>query len=110
MQFTEARACLVNADGDCAESVLDAIDSDTLNDDERAILALLQGDTEKLQGSSRRARREYREALEAPGVTRRVVRVAIERLALLHVDNGDPEDALEQLEALECGDWTPLST
>ncbi len=106
-QFAEVRTCLVNADSDCAESALDAIDSDPLNDDERAVLALIQGDTEKFQGSSRRARREYGKALDAPGVSRQVVRVAIERLALLHVDDGDPEDALEQLEALECGDWTP---
>ncbi len=106
-QFSEARVCLVNGDSDCAESILDTIDSDSLNNDERAVLALARGDMEALKGSSRRARRQYARAVDAPGASRQVGRLAIEKLALLHVNDGDPEDALEQLEALECGDWTP---
>ncbi len=106
-QFTEVRTCILNEDSDCAESALDAIDSEPLNNDEQAFLALARGDSEALEGSSRRARRQYGRALDAPGVSRQIIRVAVERLAKLYVDDGDPEDALEQFELLECGDWTP---
>ncbi len=106
-QLAQARSCLANGDSDCAEGVIDGIDADALNVDERAILALLRGDQEALDGSSRRARREYRSALDESGANRQIVRAAVERLATLYLDDGDPEDALEQLEALECGDWRP---
>ncbi len=106
-QLAAARTCLANEDADCAEEVIDDIDTDTLNDDERAILALLRGDQEALDGSARRARREYRRALEESGASRQIVRAAIERLVRLHLENDDPDDALEQFQALECGDWRP---
>ena len=48
-QLAAARTCLANEDADCAEEVIDDIDTDTLNDDERAILALLRGDQEAAQ-------------------------------------------------------------
>lgn len=106
-QLAQTRTCLDNGDSDCAEGVIDEIDADALNDDERAILALLRGDQEALDGSSRRARREYRSVLDGSGTNRQIVRAAVGRLATLYVDDGDPEDALEQLEALDCGDWSP---
>ncbi len=107
MQLAAARTCLANEDSDCAESVTEDIDADALNDDERAILAMLRGDTEALGGSSRRARREYRRALNESGATRQIARTSIERLVRLHLDDDDPDDALEQLEALHCGEWRP---
>ncbi len=106
-QLAAARTCLANEDSDCAEEVTDDIDADALNDDERAILALLRGDTEALDGSSRRARREYRRALGESGATRQITRASIDRLVRLHLEDDDPDDALEQLEALQCGEWAP---
>ena len=107
-QLAAARTCLADNDSDCVERVTEDIDADTLNDDERAVLALLRGDTEALDGgSSRRARREYRRVLDESGVNRQIVRAATDRLVRLHLDDDDPDDALEQLQALECGDWTP---
>ncbi len=106
-QLAQTRTCLANGDSDCAEGVINDIDADALNDDERAILALLRGDQEALDGSSRRARREYRSVLDESGANRQIVRAAVGRLATLYLDDGDPEDALEQLEALDCGDWSP---
>lgn len=106
-QLAAARTCLADEDADCAEEVIDGIDTDTLNDDERAILALLRGDREALDGNARRTRREYRRALEESGANRQIVRAAVERLVRLHLENDDPDDALEQLQALECGDWRP---
>ena len=106
-QFAVVRECVVNGDGDCAEAALDEIDEDMLNDDELAVVALARGDTETLQGSSRRARRAYREVLDLRDVNRQLTRAAIERLAIRHVEDEDYDDALEQLESLECGEWTP---
>lgn len=108
-QLDQARTCLANGDSDCAEGVIDDIDPDTLNDDERAILGLMRGDQEALDGSSRRARRAYLSVLDESGANRQIVRAAVGRLATLYLDDGDPEDALEALEALECGDWAPES-
>ncbi len=107
MQLAAARTCLANEDSDCAESVTEDIDADALNDDERAILAMLRGDTEALGGSSRRARREYRRALDETGATRQITRASIDRLVRLHLEDDDPDDALDQLEALHCGEWAP---
>ncbi len=106
-QLAQARTCLANQDSDCVESVIDDIDAEALNDDERGVLALLRGDGEALDGSSRRARREYRSVLDESGANRQIFRAAVERLVRLHLEDGDPDDALEQLEALDCGDWRP---
>ncbi len=106
-QFAVVRECVVNRDGDCAEAALDEMNEDTLNNDELAVLALARGDTEALQGSSRRARRAYREVFDLRDVNRQLTRAAIERLTIRHVEDEDYDDALEQLEELECGEWTP---
>jgi hypothetical protein len=83
------------------------MDEDTLNDDELAVLELARGDTEVLQGSSRRARRAYEEVLDLPDANRQLKRAAIERLINRHVEDEHYDDVLEQLEGLECGEWTP---
>ena len=106
-QLAAARTCLENEDSDCAERVIDDIDEDSLNDDELGVLAMLRGDQEALDGSSRRARRAYRSVLDDSGANRQIVRAAIERLVNLHLKDGDPDDALEQFEALNCGEWRP---
>jgi tetratricopeptide (TPR) repeat protein len=106
-QFAIVRECAANGDGDCAEAVLDEMDEDSLNDDELAVLELARGDTELLQGSSRRARRAYEEVLDLPDANRQLKRAAIERLVIRHVEDEDYDDVLEQLEGLECGEWTP---
>ncbi len=106
-QFAIVRECAANGDGDCAEAVLDEMDEDTLNDDELAVLELARGDTEVLQGSSRRARRAYEEVLDLPDANRQLKRAAIERLVNRHVEDEHYDDVLEQLEGLECGEWTP---
>jgi len=106
-QFAIVRECAANGDGDCAEAVLDDMDEDTLNDDELAVLELARGDTEMLQGSSRRARRAYEEVLDLPDANRQLKRAAIERLVIRHAEDEDYDDVLERLEGLECGEWTP---
>jgi tetratricopeptide (TPR) repeat protein len=106
-QFAIVRECAANGDGDCAEAVLDEMDEDMLNDDERAVLELARGDTELLQGSSRRARRAYEEVLDLPDANRQLKRAAIERLVVRHIEDDDYDDVLERLEGLECGEWTP---
>ncbi len=106
-QFAIVRECAANSDGDCAEAVLDEMDEDTLNDDELAVLELVRGDTELLQGSSRRARRAYEEVLDLPEANRQLKRAAIERLVIRHAEDEDYDDVLERLEGLECGEWTP---
>jgi len=104
-QFAIVRECAANSD--CAEAVLDEMDEDSLNDDELAVLELARGDTELLQGSSRRARRAYEEVLDLPEANRQLKRAAIQRLAVRHIEDEDFDDVLERLEGLECGEWTP---
>ena len=101
-QFAIVRECAANSD--CAEAVLDEMDEDSLNDDELAVLELARGDTELLQGSSRRARRAYEEVLDLPEANRQLKRAAIQRLAVRHIEDEDFDDVLERLEGLECGE------
>ena len=105
--FTAARECIANADGDCAEAAIDNIDDSDLNTDELGILALAAGDMEALQGSFRRARREYRRVLRLRDVHPQIRRTGIERLTIQHFEGENYDDAIEQLEELECGNWTP---
>ena len=106
-QFAIVRECIANEDGDCAEAALDEIDDDDFNDDELAVLAIARGDTEALQGSSRRARREYGRVLRMDDANSQLAILAVERITIRHVEDEDYDDALEQLEDLECGQWTP---
>lgn len=106
-QFATALECVANGDGDCAEAALDEIDDDDLNDDELAVLWLNRGDAEALQGSSRRARREYRRVINQRDGSRPLVAAAIERTAIRHVEDDNNDDASEALEDLACGEWTP---
>ena len=106
-QLAVVRECVAKQDGDCAEAALDEIDDDDFNDDELAVLTIARGDTEALQGSSRRARREYGRVLRMDDANRQLGILAIERITIRHVEDGDYDDALDALEDLDCGEWTP---
>ncbi len=106
-QFAVVQDCITSGDGDCAEAALEEIDDSDLNADELAVLTLARGDTEQLQGSSRRARREYGRVLDIDDVDRQLASAAIKRLAIRHLEDERYDDALERLEDLECGEWTP---
>jgi predicted negative regulator of RcsB-dependent stress response len=106
-QFAAARECVMNRDASCAETALDALDEDDLNEDELAVLSIGRGDIESLDGSSRRARREYRRVVRSDDASRQLVALAIERTALVHIDDEDYDDAIDALDDLECGEWTP---
>ncbi len=109
-QFTAIRQCIADRDGDCAETALDAIDDDELNDDALAVYWLARGDMESLQGSSRRARREYRRVINQRDGNRQLAIAAIERMAIRHVEDRNYDDASDALEDLDCGEWTPELT
>ena len=106
-QFIEARSCLQYGDARCAEDTIERLDPDSLSDDERGALALLRGDIEALGGDRFGAEREYQMALGIPAVHPLIERAAVERLAILDVRGGLHDQALQRLEGLGCGEWSP---
>lgn len=106
-QLTEARLCLQSGDSRCADRAIVGLDPESLNDDENGALALLRGDIEAVKNNRRRAQREYQAALELPVVHWQIARGATERLAILNVRAGQYEQALQRLEGLSCGEWSP---
>ena len=106
IQFATVRQCIVNNNSDCAETALDEIDEDALNADEQAVFWLTRGDTESLQGSSRRARRDYRRVIIQRDGNRQLALAAIERTAIRFVEDENHDNALDALEAIACGEWT----
>ena len=106
-QFESIRQCIDDEDSACAEQRLEAIDDDELTDDELAVFWLSRGDYEYLDGSSRRARREYRRVIRQRDVNRQLVATAVERTAIRHIEDDNHDDAANVLAFLECGDWTP---
>ncbi len=106
-QLIEARSCLQNGDSRCADRAIVELDPESLNDDENGALALLLGDIEALNNNRRRAEREYQAALELPVVHWQIARGATERLAILDVRAGQHEQALQRLESISCGEWSP---
>ena len=106
-RFIEARSCLQYGDARCAEDAIAGLDPESLNDDEKGALALLRGDIEALGGDRFGSEREYEMALELPVVHPLIERAAVERLAILDVRGGLHEQALQRLEGLECGEWSP---
>jgi len=105
-QFATVRQCIVNNNSDCAEAALDEIDEGALNEDEQAVFWLARGDTESLQGSSRRARRDYRRVIIQRDGNRQLALAAIERTAIRFVEDENYDNALDTLEAVVCGEWT----
>ena len=106
-QFAAIRQCIADEDGDCAEDTLDAIDDDELSDDELAVYWLASGDMENLQGSSRRARREYRRVVGQRDGNRQLVVAAIEQTAILYIEDDNYDNAADALGDVQCGEWTP---
>ena len=106
-QFESIRTCIDDEDVTCAEEMLDAIDDDELTDDELAVYWLSVGDVEYLDGSSRRARREYRRVIRQSDGNRQLVATAVERTALRHIEDDNHDEAADVLEEIECGEWTP---
>ncbi len=106
-QLIDARLCLQNGDTRCADRAIVELDLESLNNDEQAALALLRGDIEAVKNNRRRAERAYQIALELPAVHLQIERGATERLAILEVRAGQHEQALQRLEGIGCGEWTP---
>ena len=106
-QLIEARSCLQYGDARCAQDAIVGLDSESLNDDEKGALALLRGDIEALGGDRFAAEREYQMALELPVVHPLIERGSAERLAILDVRADRHEQALERLEGVACGEWSP---
>lgn len=106
-QFESIRTCIDDEDVACAEGLLEAIDDDELTNDELAVYWVSTGDYEYLDGSSRRARREYRRVIRQRDGNRQIFATAVERMALRHIEDDNHDDAANVLDLLECGEWTP---
>ncbi len=106
-QLIDARSCLQYGDARCAESAIVGLDPESLNNDEKGALALLRGDIRVLENDRFGAEREYQTALELPVVNSHIERGATERLAILDVRAGRHELALQRLERIGCGEWSP---
>lgn len=103
----QANACVEQRDAACADDALMSLQTPTLSDDERALLAMPRAEVANLRGDTAAAVTIYREALTLPAIAMGLRRDLAWRLALVLNARGEFADALRVFDAnVGCDNWT----
>jgi TonB family protein len=102
----QASACLGQRDAVCAEAAITSVQSLTLSDDERALLAIPRAELGMLREDSATAVQIYRDALAGPALGESIRRQITWRLAFVLNTRRDFAEALRALPSSDCASWT----
>ena len=102
----QADTCLGHRDAVCAETALTSVQTLTLSDDERALLAIPRAELATLREDSVSAVESYRETLALPGVNEALRRDLTWRLVLVLDTLHNFAAALRALASSGCDNWT----